>query len=94
MLTYETRLLLRKLLLEIAAHEYQLEILRQILCEQPAFESYAVFRRIDRTRKTFLSAFDFVEFLAVNGFEFSESDCNLFIKHYDRDDDMRLQYSE
>jgi len=94
MLTYETRLILRRLLLEIAAHEAQLEILRQILCEQPAFESYAAFRRIDRNRRTYLAAYDLVEFLADNGFQYSEEDCQLFIKHYDHDDDQRLQYSE
>ncbi len=94
MLSFETRTILQDLLLEIAAHERQIEVLRQILCEQPDFESYATFRRIDRLRRGFITASDLTEFLLSNGIHHSEEECELLINHYDRDLDGRLQYSE
>ena len=94
MLSFETRVILQDLLLEIAVHERQIEVLRQILCEQPDFETYATFRRIDRLRRGFITATDLMEFLLGNGVHQTEEECELLINHYDRDCDGRLQYSE
>eukprot|EP00331_Platyophrya_macrostoma_P021349 CAMPEP_0176446816 /NCGR_PEP_ID=MMETSP0127-20121128/24576_1 /TAXON_ID=938130 /ORGANISM="Platyophrya macrostoma, Strain WH" /LENGTH=546 /DNA_ID=CAMNT_0017832973 /DNA_START=42 /DNA_END=1682 /DNA_ORIENTATION=- len=94
MLASDTRSILQDLLHDIAGHERQIEVLRQILCEQPDFESYATFRRIDRLRRGFITAADITEFLLSNGIHHSEEECELLINHYDRDCDGRLQYSE
>ncbi len=47
MLSYETKLKLAEFLSVFAEQEQQIETVRQLLCEQPTFEPYAAFRRID-----------------------------------------------
>lgn len=94
MLSFESRQMLRELLLEIAVHEQQIEILRQALAEIPDFEPYAAFRRIDRSRRGSVTAADIHEFLKQNGIKNTEEECELFINHYDRDNDGRLQFTE
>jgi len=65
-----------------------------VLCEQPEFEPYAAYRRIDRTRKGFITSTDIHEFLFSNDFHFTEEECCYYINHYDRDGDKKLIYSE
>lgn len=94
MLSFASRQNLRDLLIEIGQEEKQLEVLRQILCEQYDFEPYAAFRRIDRSRKGYITAIDVLEFLLSNDHRFNEIECNYYIRHYDRDGDGRLVYLE
>jgi Ca2+-binding EF-hand superfamily protein len=94
MLSYNSRHLLKELLIQIGQQERQLEVVRQILCEQPEFEPYTAFRRIDRLRKGFITSTDIFDFLLSNEFKCSEAECTYYINHYDRDFDNRLAYSE
>ncbi len=94
MLTLSSKHLLRDVLVEIGKEEKQLEVLRQILCEQYDFEPYASFRRIDRTRKGFITNIDILEFLLANDQRYTESECSYFVRHYDRDGDGKLAYLE
>lgn len=94
MLSYHSRQLLKELLTRIGQQEKQLEVVRQVLCEQPEFEPYAGFRRLDRSRKGYINHIDIHEFLLSNNFKFSEEECCIFINHYDRDCDKKLSYSE
>jgi Ca2+-binding EF-hand superfamily protein len=94
MFSFNSAQRLRDTLSEIGKQEKQLEVLRQILCEQPEFEPYAAFRRIDRMRRGFITNIDIMEFLAQNNFKHAESECNYFIEHYDRDRDGHLIYAE
>ena len=94
MLSLSTKKKLMILLNEIGEKEKNLEVLRQILCEQSEFEPYAAFRRIDRSRKGFITSSDVLKFLVHNGFNHKESECNYFIDHYDRDGDDHLIYAE
>jgi len=94
MLSYQSRQLLKDLLGQIGNQEKQLEVVRQVLCEQPEFEPYAAYRRIDRTRKGFITSTDIHEFLFSNDFHFTEEECCYYINHYDRDGDKKLIYSE
>jgi len=94
MLSHHSRELLKELLTQIGLQEKQLEVVRQVLCEQPEFEPYAAYRRIDRTRKGFITSTDIHEFLFSNDFHFTEEECCFYINHYDRDGDKKLVYSE
>jgi len=89
-----TSQLLTDLLLKISEGEREIEILRQILCEQDDFEPYAAFKRIDRSSTGFLSASDFLHFLSENEIFHLEQHASTFVKRYDIDDDSRLKYSE
>lgn len=94
MLTYLTRNKLAAFLLAVNEGERQIEIIRQILCEQEDFEPYAAFKRIDRYKKGVLNAVDIKSFLEDNKINFSEHDCDIFVQRYDIDGDGQLAYSE
>ena len=94
MLSQETKLKLSDLLIAVADFERQVEIVRQILCEQKEFEPYAAFKRIDRQRKGFLTGADIQKFLADNHSHYSEKQAENLINSYDYDEDGRLNYSE
>ena len=94
MLSYDTRSILRDFFLEVAVHERQIEVLRQILAELPEFEPYAAFRRLDRLRKGFITANEIREFLAKNRIQHTEEECELFVMRYDENNDSKLRYSE
>ncbi len=94
MQSLRTSQLLTDLLLKISEGEREIEILRQILCEQDDFEPYAAFKRIDRSSTGFLGVFDFIHFLSANEIFHLEEHVKTFVKRYDVDDDSRLKYSE
>lgn len=94
MLSFDTRRKLADTLLTISDGERQIEIVRQILCEQIDFEPYAAFRRIDRHRKTAIDATDIICFLADNKVFYTENNCRAFITRYDLDGDNRLSFNE
>jgi len=94
MLSFDTRRKLADTLLTISDGERQIEIVRQILCEQVEFEPYAAFRRIDRHRKSAIDATDLISFLADNKVFYTENNCRAFIKRYDLDGDNRLNFNE
>lgn len=94
MQTVRTTQLLTDLLLKISEGERQIEILRQILCEQEDFEPYAAFKRIDRSSTGFLNSSDFIHFLSENEIYHLEEHAVTFLQRYDIDGDSRLKYSE
>ncbi len=94
MLSFDSRSILRDLLLEVAVHERQIEVLRQILAELSEFEPYAAFRRLDRLRRGFVTATEICEFVLKNGIHHTEEECELFVIRYDQNNDGKLQYSE
>lgn len=94
MLSFDTRNRIADVLLQIGDGERQIEIVRQILCEQVDFEPYAAFKRIDRLRKGTIDAADILEFLADNKVYYTENNCRAFIKRYDVDGDDQLVYNE
>lgn len=94
MLTYLTRNKLASFLLAVNEGERQIEIIRQILCEQEDFEPYAAFKRIDRHKRGVLNAVDIKNFLEDNKVNFSELDCDIFVQRYDANGDGQLSYSE
>lgn len=87
---------LARLLVEIGESEAQIEVLREILCEQITFEPYTAFRRLDIAKTGYISSLELFEFLRLN-------DCNshtledldeYFIVFHDFDGDSKLSYAE
>lgn len=94
MLPFPIRKALKALLIEIGKQEKQLEVLKQILCEQYDFEPYSAFQRLDDSRTGLLTPPDISKFLAANEFGFTEDDCALFLRHYAFTDPNSLTYAE
>ncbi len=63
MLSLETKTRLSVLIKAIAESEKKIEIVRHVLAEQPMFEPYAAFQRIDRLGRKCISSSDIVSFL-------------------------------
>eukprot|EP01017_Pseudomicrothorax_dubius_P035761 TRINITY_DN5056_c0_g1_i1.p1 TRINITY_DN5056_c0_g1~~TRINITY_DN5056_c0_g1_i1.p1 ORF type:complete len:597 (+),score=162.32 TRINITY_DN5056_c0_g1_i1:82-1872(+) len=92
---HDNETLLVDLILSIAEHERQIEILRQFLAEYDEAEPYALFRRLDRQRKGRVDARDLHQFLQENGAtRYTVDECHMTIHHYDRDKDGQLRFAE
>ena len=63
MLTIETETKVAKLLLNLAEGEKAVEIQREILANYKDFDPYLAFRRIDKENKTYIDAFNIIDFL-------------------------------
>lgn len=92
---FEASRLFCELILEMGRKEKKLEVIRQVLCENPDFEPYTAFKYLDKLHKSYLDQSDFSVFLSNNHIDYSET----FIKdsimqHYDLDSDGKLLYSE
>jgi hypothetical protein len=49
--------------MEVAESERKMDVYRQLLAEQPSFEPYSAFMRLDPTRSAEISCYDLLEFL-------------------------------
>ncbi len=89
----------------IADGERKTDISRQVLCEQPNFESYACFRLLDKDRKGYISAVDILKFLSypldfttrnnrAGEVAAEDMDCYKVVRTYDSKDPGRLSYVE
>ena len=94
MLSLETERRLAKLLMGTAELEKQVEVVRQVLAEQALFEPYAVFQRLDRQSKGYLSPKDLMNFLRSNKKESQAKPCFFLIKFFDSDMDGKLSYTD
>ena len=94
MLSAKTIQSLINLLLNLAENERQIEVLRQILCEQETFEPYAAFKRIDRSCKNSITVQDISKFLSDNKISRDTTEIAAFLRRYDTDFDNRLVYTE
>ena len=95
MISAKTQSSVCEYLLNLARNEKKLEVIRQILCENQAFEPYAAFNRIDRLRRGAIASDSLRHFLKDNAVSHSESLINAtYISQYDLDQDEKLAYSE
>ena len=63
MLSIETEARIADFIKIAARYENHIEIVRQVLAEQPRFEPYALFRRLDYNKNGYLTLNDFYQFL-------------------------------
>ncbi len=94
MLPLKVRQQLKALLVDIGKQEKQLEVLRQILCEQYDFEPYSAFQRIDVDRKGFLIPLDIFYFLNDNEVSVTEAEAGFYIRQHALEGADQLAYPE
>jgi len=94
MLPFKVRQQFKALLVDIGKQEKQLEVLRQILCEQYDFEPYSAFQRLDVDRKGFLTPLDIYYFLNDNDINITESEASQYIRQYSAEGNDQLAYPE
>jgi len=63
MLSSETELKISKLFMILAEGENNSEIIRQVISEQPNFEPYLLFKKLDKSQKNFIDEYDIVDYL-------------------------------
>ena len=78
----------------LVINERDLEIMRLILAEQPDFEPYAAFRRLDVQTKDHLSAGDLKAFMDLSPAEVSDRDFANLVRVWDVDGDGLVSYTE
>ena len=86
--------LLTDLLLTLSNAEMVLESLRTEVCLIQDFTIHAAFRKIDRQRLGYLTAFDLVMFTRTFTTEVDEEDCRRVVAFFDTDGDGSLSMHE
>ena len=94
MLSISTQRKLASTIQAIAEAERQSEVARQILAEQPLFEPYTAYKRLDQSRAGELNYSDVIEFLNDNNIGYSRDEATYLFKKFDQDKDGRISYSE
>ena len=85
-----------ELIVNITQNASKCEENKQKLNDHYTFEPYALFSRIDRDDKKFITKEDLISFLAENNItiDTNRSTVDLFIEYYDRDFDSKLNFTE
>lgn len=83
-----------ELLRVLVITERDLEQMRLVLAEQPDFEPYEAFRRIDIQTKDYLSPADLKAFMAQSPAEVSDRDFVNIVRVWDGDGDGLVSYTE
>ena len=85
-----------ELIVNITQNASKCEDNKQRLNDHYTFEPYALFSRIDRDDKKFITKEDLIAFLADNNItiDINRSTVDLFIEYYDRDFDSKLNFTE
>ena len=85
-----------ELIVNLTINSSKSEENKQQLNDHPDFEPYALFSRIDRDDKSYITKNDILNFLQDNNISINENRCtvDLFIEYYDRDFDEKLNFGE
>ena len=88
-----TESLLARLLIGTGELEKQVEVVRQVLAEQPLFEPYAVFQRLDRSSKGYITPTDIANFVRSNGRQMPYKKAGTYlVKYYALELNNKLTY--
>lgn len=74
--------------------ERKVEITRQVLAENPQFEPYSAFKRLDFDNNGYLTPFELLAFLEDNNIRISDAENRSFFQTFDTDRDGRISYTE
>ena len=95
MLSKKTLSIVCDLLMNIAEKEKQVEITRQVLCQNLNFDAYQIFSYLDHESKNYINEINLISFLnKKNGIHFTSEELEFLILLYDQNFDARLSYSE
>jgi hypothetical protein len=91
----ETLKLFCQVFFSLARSEKKSEIIKEMLCQFSSFEPYTVFKHLAISSPSHLNSTDVNLFLQRNKLIHEENSINQnFIRHYDKDRDGVLSYSE
>ena len=94
MVTPATEDLLTNLLLDLAAAERLIEVVRVTLAELPDFEPFAAFRRVDQFNSGFITATDISRFLTEMSLPAEKEDLLTAVKGLDSQGTGRVSYAD
>ena len=94
MLTKETEAKISKILVKLSEGEKNIENSRKVLSENIDFDSYQIFRYIDKEGKNIIDSTNILDFLKKNGIYANLTEIDLLIMFYDEDNDGCLSYYE
>jgi len=94
MLSTETEAKIAKLFMVLAEGENNSEIIRQVISEQPNFDPYLLFKKIDKGQKNFIDEYDFVDYLKEHSVNCTPCEAILIIAFYDTNNNGTLNYFE
>ena len=94
MMSEETNARLSKLFLTVLESERSIEINRQLLAENPKFETFSVFKRIDRENKNCINETNLSLYLKHSQIIGSNFEIKQMISFYDSDLDGNLSFFE
>ncbi|CAG9312033.1 unnamed protein product [Blepharisma stoltei] len=94
MLKSESEYKLAKLFASLGEYELSVEVIRQVLGEHPDFEPFSIFKALDKSENSYLSAFDLLHFLRQNSVIISEQEAFTLVKNWDHNRDGRVSYSD
>ena len=94
MVSRETEAKLAKIFITLAKGERKAEISRQVLCDNPDFNSLQLFKLIDKENKNYIDSTSIINFLTANGILINDYEAKLLILFYDRNYDGVLSFNE
>ena len=95
MISFDTKLKLKDLILCLGEDELAIEKNRQMLAAIKEFEPYAAFKRIDREKQGLLTSKSICQFIRENGFrEITKEDVAFLVRYFDQDNDRKLNYHD
>lgn len=94
MLSKQTETQFLEYLVFLAEFEKRAEILRQVLCEVPAFEAYQCFLRLDETNSRSVAWKDIQEFLRANNVPSERKELERLVSFHDANEDGLLSFIE
>lgn len=94
MLSQDSEYRLAKLFNGIAEAEISIEATRQVLGEHQDFEPFSIFKALDKSQNSYLSAYDLLTFLRQNSVVISELEAFSVLKNLDHNQDSKVSYSD
>ncbi len=94
MISQETNQLFIQIFVTILQHENSLEIIRQVLAENPNFEPFAAFKRFDNDNKNYVDENNIIDFLNKYQKRCTNTQIKQLISFYDSDLDGILSFFE
>ena len=94
MVSIETEARVARLLLALSEGERTVEISRQVLSDNYDFDSYQVFKFLDREGKNRIDSINIIDFLRSKGIYVTSCEAQFLILFYDQDGDGSLSYCE
>ena len=94
MILPDTENLIIKLLLTISNKEKEIEIIREILCQNINFNPFQLFSFIDKENKNYIDSYNIIDILNKNSININKFEIDYLIFLYDIDCDNYLSYAE